>query len=154
MLYDRYSRVVYAVALRVVHDAGVAEDILHDIFFQLWREPSRFDQARGNMGAWLAVVARNRSIDWLRKQRAQVDPEDVVLMSSADVSGEVERAAVVEKVRGLMKQMPEAQRKALEMAFFDGLTHADIAEKTGEPLGTIKTRIRSAVIAIRKALEP
>jgi RNA polymerase sigma-70 factor, ECF subfamily len=153
VLYDRYSRLVYSVALRVVQNPATAEDILHDIFLQLWRDPGRFDSGRGNLGAWLAVIARNRSIDWLRKQRPQTDTEDVVLVSPVDVSGDAERSALVGKVRTLMREMPENQRSALEMAFFEGLTHTDIAQRTGEPLGTIKTRIRSAVISIRKALE-
>jgi RNA polymerase sigma-70 factor, ECF subfamily len=152
ILYDRYSRLVYSVALRVVRSAAIAEDILHDIFLQLWRMPHQFDAARGNLGAWLAVIARNRGIDRIRKQKCTVDPEETVLLSPVDLSYEVERSTVVEKVREVLKAMPEAQRLAVEMAFFEGKTHVEIAAAMKEPLGTVKTRIRSALLAIRKAL--
>jgi RNA polymerase sigma-70 factor (ECF subfamily) len=85
-LYDRYSRLVYSVALRVIRSAAAAEDILHDVFLQLWQAPERFDSARGNLPVWMAVIARNRAIDRLRQQRATVDPAEAVLMSPCDVS--------------------------------------------------------------------
>jgi len=154
LLYDRYSRLVYSVALRVVRNASTAEDILHDVFLQLWQAPERFDSSRGNLPSWMAVIARNRAIDRLRQQRVSVDPEDTVLYSSCDLSSEVERTTLVDRVRELLRTMPEAQRRAVELAFFDGKTHAEIASETKEPLGTVKTRIRSALIAIRKAMEP
>jgi RNA polymerase sigma-70 factor (ECF subfamily) len=153
VLYDRYSRLVYSIALRVVRNAAAAEDILHDVFLQLWQAPERFDAARGNLPAWMAVIARNRAIDRIRQQRATVDPEETILMSPADMGSEVEQASVVRKVRGLLQAMPEPQRRAMEMAFFDGKTHAEIAASMNEPLGTVKTRIRSALTAIRKALQ-
>lgn len=152
-LYDRYSRLVFSVALRVTNDRGVSEDILHDLFLQLWLAPERFDSARGQLGPWLAVMARNRAIDWQRRQKVTVAPEDIVLSADVDVADEVETATLMGRVRGLLGAMPEKQRLALEMAFFDGLTHLDIAAKTGEPLGTIKTRIRSGLTAIRQALK-
>jgi RNA polymerase sigma-70 factor (ECF subfamily) len=152
VLYDRYSRLVYSVALRVVKDPATAEDVLHDIFMQLWRDPRRFDSARGDLAPWLAVIARNRAIDRIRRLKPQVDVEDVVLSYDSDAAGQLDRADNVRKVRSALQQMPDEQRAALEMAFFDGLTHMEIAEKTGEPLGTIKTRIRSALMAIRKTI--
>jgi RNA polymerase sigma-70 factor (ECF subfamily) len=151
-LYDRYSRLVFSVALRVTNDRSAAEDIVHDLFLQLWLAPERFDSARGQLGPWLAVMARNRSIDWQRRQKNTVAPEDVVLSADVDVVDQVETAALMGRVRRLLGTMPEKQRSALEMAFFDGLTHVDIAAKTGEPLGTIKTRIRTGLTAIRQAL--
>ncbi len=152
-IYDRYSRVVYSVALRVVRDAGIAEDILHDIFLNLWRSPQQFDGARGKLAPWLAVIARNRAIDWIRKQRLQEDLSEVQLVADEDMAGEVERKLAIERVRLALNALPEKQRVALELAFFQGLTHADIAAQAGEPLGTIKTRIRSALLAVRRALE-
>ncbi len=151
-LYDRYSSIVYAVALRVLQDTGAAEDVLQDIFLQLWRNPGAFDASRGNMAAWLAVIARNRAIDTLRRRRPQDDIEDVVLSVEADLASEADRSRAMEKVRGAMQAMPAPQRSALEMAYFEGLTHAEIAEKTGEPLGTIKTRIRVGLISLRRVL--
>lgn len=152
-LYDRYSGIVYSVALRVVREPAAAEDILHDIFMQLWRKPEQFEAARGSLGAWLGVITRNRAIDFVRRQKPQDDPEEVYLASPVDLQSEVERNTAIAKVQQVLQLMPETQRKAVEMAFFEGLTHTDIAEKTGEPLGTIKSRIRSAMIAIRKAFE-
>jgi len=152
-LYDRYSPIVYAVGLRVLGDTGAAEDILQDVFMQLWRKPGVFDANRGNLGAWLAVITRNRAIDTLRKRRPETDIADVVVSVEPDMAGEAERSRAMEKVRGTLGGMPAAQRSALEMAYFEGLTHTEIAAKTGEPLGTIKTRIRAGLMALRKALE-
>lgn len=152
-LYDRYSSVVYAVALRVLGETGAAEDVLQEVFLQLWRNPNAFDAARGNLGSWLAVVTRNRAIDSLRKRRPETDVEDVVLSVEPDLAGETERARAAEKVRGVMKTMSAPQRGALEMAYWEGMSHSEIAEKTGEPLGTIKTRIRAGLIALRKAFQ-
>jgi len=152
-IYDRYSRLVYSIALRVVRSASTAEDILHDVFLQLWQSPERFDSARGNLPSWMAVIARNRAIDRLRQRRETVDPADIVLLSSADIGSQVELENFVARVREVLHSMPEAHRKAVEMAFFDGKTHSEIAAATGEPLGTVKTRIRTALMTIRKALQ-
>jgi RNA polymerase sigma-70 factor (ECF subfamily) len=148
-LYDRYSKVVYGVALRILHDTGAAEDLLQDIFLQLWRKPDAFDSSRGSLAAWLAVIARNRSIDRLRQRRPETDIEDCVIVTATDLRDETERSLVIEKVRVVMNEMGPDQRTAMEMAFFEGLTHTEIAEKTGEPLGTIKTRIRSGLQMLR-----
>lgn len=148
-LYDRYSNVVYGVALRVLQDAAAAEDVLQDIFMQLWRKPDAFDGSRGSLAAWLSVIARHRSIDRLRQRRPETDIEDVVIASSVDLRDETERSLVIEKVRVVLDQMSPDQRKALELAYFQGLTHTEIAEKTGEPLGTVKTRIRSGLQQLR-----
>jgi RNA polymerase sigma-70 factor (ECF subfamily) len=139
-LYDRYSAVVYSVALRVVKDSGVAEDILQEIFIQFWRQPQLFDNARGNLGPWLAVVSRNRAIDWLRKQRPQASLDEFDLVAPADVEDEAVRNGCMLKVRRALHSLPAEQRRPLEMAFFEGLTHSEIAARTGDPLGTVKTR--------------
>ena len=152
-LYDRYSSVVYAVGLRVLGDTGAAEDLLQEVFMQLWRNPGVFDASRGNLGAWLAVIARNRAIDTRRRRRPETDISDVVVSVEPDMAAEAERSRAMEKVRGTLGGMPAAQRSALEMAYFEGLTNPEIAAKTGEPLGTIKTRIRAGLTALRKAFE-
>lgn len=148
-LYDRYGKVVYAVALRVLQDAGGAEDVLQDVFLQLWRNPDAFDSSRGNLAAWLAVISRHRAIDRLRQRRPETDIEDCVIAGGPDIRDETERKLVIDKVRAVVQEMSPDQRKALEMAFFEGLTHTEIAEKTGEPLGTIKTRIRTGLQFLR-----
>lgn len=152
-LYDRYSSVVYSVALRVLGDTGAAEDVLQEIFLQLWRKPGAFDAARGNLGSWLAVIARNRAIDSLRKRRPETDIEDVVLSVVPDMAGAAEQTRAAERIRGVMGAMAPAQRSALEMAYWEGMSHSEIANKTGEPLGTVKTRIRAGLIALRKAFQ-
>jgi RNA polymerase sigma-70 factor, ECF subfamily len=151
-LYDRFSAVVFSAALRVLSEASQAEDVLQEVFLQLWRNPSAFDANRGSMAAWLAVIARHRAIDHLRRRRPETDFEEVVLSVDPGLDNQAARSEAIGRIRGVMENMSDEQRSAVEMAFFEGLTHTEIAEKTGEPLGTIKTRIRSALIAIRKAL--
>lgn len=152
-LYDRYSSIVYAVALRVLGDTGAAEDVLQEIFLQLWRNPGAFDAARGNLGSWLAVIARNRAIDALRRRRPETDIEDVIVSVAPDLAAQADRSRAAQKVRDVLGTMPASQRSALEMAYFEGMSHSEIAVKTGEPLGTIKTRIRSGLISLRKAFQ-
>jgi RNA polymerase sigma-70 factor (ECF subfamily) len=152
-LYDRYSKIVYSVALRVLRDPASAEDILQEIFMQVWRSPAKFIATRGSLGGWLAVVTRNRSIDLLRRKRPSEQVEEMQLASTTNIADEVERNTMMERARGVILQLPTEQRKTLEMAFFDGLTHSEIAEMTGDPLGTVKTRIRSALLTLRKAFQ-
>ena len=150
-LYDRYSSIVYSIALRVLGDTGAAEDVLQEVFLQLWRNPGVFDSSRGNMAAWLVVIARNRAIDSLRKRRPETDIAEVVVSVEPDLAGDMERARAMEKIRDVLGDMPAAQRSALEMAYFEGLSHTEIAARTGEPLGTVKTRIRAGLLSLRKA---
>ena len=151
-LYDRYSPIVYAVALRVLGDTAAAEDVMQEIFMRLWRKPQLFDSSRGSMGAWLAVVSRNQAIDSLRRQKPETPVEDVVLTAAENLDDSTERNLLASRVRALLREMPQEQQKAMELAFFQGMSHAEIAKNTGEPLGTVKTRIRSALIKIRKEL--
>ncbi len=150
-LYDRYSSIVYSVALRVLGDTGAAEDILQEVFMQLWRNPAAFDSSRGRLAAWLGVIARNRAIDSLRKRHSETDVAELIISVEPDMTGDADRRRAVEKIRGTLGTMPAGQRSALEMAFFEGLTHTEIAAKTGEPLGTVKTRIRAGLLTLRKA---
>jgi RNA polymerase sigma-70 factor, ECF subfamily len=150
-IFRRYSGPVYSVALRVLHDTGQAEDVLQEVFLQLWRNPTAFVQDRGSLGAWLVVVARNRAIDLLRRRKPSDSVEDVILASSVNVADEAERNVMMEKVHRALAELPLEQRKSLKLAYFEGLTHTEIASRTGDPLGTVKTRIRQALIALRKA---
>ncbi|PYY16721.1 MAG: RNA polymerase subunit sigma-24 [Acidobacteria bacterium] len=151
-LHDRYAQVVYSVALRVLGETTQAEDILQEIFLQLWRNPQTFDSNRGSLGAWLAVITRHRAIDHLRRRRPETDIEDVIVAVDTRLEQTTDRNMTIAKIRTAVERLPVEQRKPLEMAFFEGLTHSEIAGKTGEPLGTIKTRIRSALLTLRKAL--
>jgi len=152
-IFDRYSKVVYSVALRVLRDPAGAEDVLQEIFMQIWRNPDSFIATRGRLGGWLAVVSRNRSIDALRRRRPTDNIDDMPLASSYNLANEAELHSLMEKARAAIQLLPVEQRKTLEMAFFDGLTHSEIAEMTGDPLGTVKTRIRSALLTVRKAFQ-
>ncbi len=152
-IFDRYSKVVYSVSLRVLRDPAGAEDVLQEIFMQIWRNPDSFIATRGSLGGWLAVVSRNRSIDALRRRRPTDNIDDMPLASSYNLANEAETHSMMEKARGAIQLLPVEQRKTLEMAFFDGLTHSEIAEMTGDPLGTVKTRIRSALLTVRKAFQ-
>ncbi len=152
-VYDRYSSIVYSVALRVLRDTAAAQDVMQEVFLQLWRRPDIYTPQRGSLPAWLAVVTRNRSIDALRRQRPTDNVEELQLASHFDLGSDSERTLMLDKVRGLLGSLPEDHRHALELAFFEGHTHAEIAEMTGNPLGTVKTRIRSALITLRKALQ-
>jgi RNA polymerase sigma-70 factor (ECF subfamily) len=152
-IFDRYATMVYSVALRVLKDPGQAEDVMQEVFLQVWNNPERFAQGRGSLGAWLAVVARNRSIDVLRRRRPTESCDEVVLASGTNLASEVERSTIMEKIRGVLKNLPHEQQQSVELAFFEGLTHSEIAERTGDPLGTVKTRIRSALASLRKGME-
>jgi RNA polymerase sigma-70 factor, ECF subfamily len=152
-VFDRYGRAVYSVALRILKDTGHAEDVMQEIFFQIWRNSDSFVQGRGSLGAWLVVVARNRSIDLLRRRKPVDSVDDVILASPGDIASEVEHNSMVEKVRKVLQDLPVEQQRSMELAFFEGLSHSEIAERTGDPLGTVKTRIRLALITLRKAFQ-
>jgi RNA polymerase sigma-70 factor (ECF subfamily) len=117
------------------------------------RSPDAFIATRGSLGGWLAVVSRNRSIDALRRKRPTEQVDGIALASTFNLADESERNIMIEKARSVIHLLPSEQRKTLEMAFFDGLTHAEIAEMTGDPLGTVKTRIRTALLSLRKAFQ-
>jgi RNA polymerase sigma-70 factor (ECF subfamily) len=152
-VFDRYGSLVYSVALRVLKDTGQAEDLMQEVFFQVWKNPGAFVPGRGSLGAWLAVVARNRAVDVLRRRKPDDPVDDVVLTSKTNLASEVEQRRMMEKVRQVLSGLPYEQQKSVEMAFFDGLTHAEIAAQTGDPLGTVKTRIRTALMSLRKAIQ-
>jgi RNA polymerase sigma-70 factor, ECF subfamily len=153
-LYDRYSGVVYSVASRILRDPAAAEEVLQDIFYQLWRTASDFDLTRGSLAGWLLVMGRNRAIDALRRRNR--DPKEELaayhVASVSNLEKSVAQREIMLKVKALMESMPAQQREALEMAYFEGLTHSEIAARSGEPLGTVKTRLRTAVQALRKML--
>ena len=157
-VYDRYASLVYAVALRVLREATAAEEVLQDTFYRLWMVAARFDPQRGSLPAWLAVAARHRAIDRLRQRDPEPDGDSELEAGGADIrvpydlEDEVSRQRLAERVRAAMERLTQAQRGAIELAYFEGLTHTELARKTGEPLGTVKSRLRSAVAALRREL--
>ena len=152
LLHDRYAQVVYSVALRVLAETTQAEDILQELFLQLWRNPPSPPCRPGIAPAWLAVIARHRAIDYVRRRRPECGIEDVIVAVDTRLEQTTDRSMIIAKIRAAVERLPIEQRKPLEMAFFEGLTHSEISSKRGEPLGTVKTRIRAALLSLRKVL--
>ncbi len=163
VLYDRYSPLVYTTCLRVVGEPAVAEDLVQEIFVRLWQRPEAFIPARGRFVTWLLSITRNRAVDEARsrnrrRKRELPEPEDAPFApaATARVDDPVSLAELREEqvaVRRALAQLPPEQRQVLELAFFGGYTHQEIAARLREPLGTVKTRIRLGMQKLRAALE-
>jgi RNA polymerase sigma-70 factor, ECF subfamily len=165
MLYDRYARLLASVLNRILHDTQATEEILQDIFYQLWRKSGGFDASRGSLPGWLVVVARNRAISRLRRRNPAAGDEldeNVAAPSNLgagslgafNIEGAVAQQQLMGRVKGALDTLPAEQRAAVELAYFEGLTHSEIAARTGDPLGTVKTRLRSALETLRRTLHP
>ena len=154
VLYDRYAGMLSSVLNRILHDTQAAEEILQDIFYQLWRTAGNFDATRGSLPGWLMVIARNRAISRLRRHNPaggdELEENTVVMQSNLESN--VAQTQMIGKVKGALEKLPQEQRAAIELAYFEGLTHTEIAAKTGDPLGTVKTRLRTAVETLKKNL--
>jgi RNA polymerase sigma-70 factor (ECF subfamily) len=151
-LYDSYHRLVYGVALRVLSDPGSAEDVTQAVFMKIWSNPELFRS--GNFGAWIVRVARNRAFDALRARAARPEDQFPAAIAAQDALEDIAIAQLnAESVRTAIEQLPEEQRKLIELGFFGGVTHQEIAKTTGLPLGTVKTRIRSGLRRLRNALD-
>ena len=151
-LFQVHSQLVFSVALRVLRERSAAEDVMQEVFLQIWRDPTTFSPARGRLRGFLAVVTRNRAIDVLRRRRPTESVDDIVLASPGNLEASATHALMIERVRQLMEHLPSEQSKTLDMAFFGGCTHSEIAAMTGMPLGTVKTKIRIALHALKEAL--
>jgi len=157
-LYDRRARLIFSIALRILRERADAEDVVQEVFAQVWAQAGRYDPARGAVAAWMLTVARSRAIDRLRARsgRPEVGGETHAIESATDASApqdlQLLSAEQVDSVRRAVNGLPMPQRAALELAYYEGLTHAEIAERLSEPLGTIKTRIRQSLIKLRESL--
>ncbi|MDB5102283.1 MAG: sigK [Cyanobacteria bacterium RYN_339] len=161
-LYDRYHRVVFGLAFKIVGTAEEAEEVVLDVFNQAWRTAAKYDATRGRVDAWLFLMTRSRALDHLRaRQRADrsaiASEEEAAIdiqVKVADPEAEALASERRDAVKGALGTLPEPQRKALELVYFEGLSHSEVADRTGEPLGTIKTRVRQGLINLREVLTP
>ncbi len=157
-LYDRYSRAVYSLILRITHQPASSQEIVQEVFLQLWRNAHAYQPSRGPVEPWLLTLARYRALDYVRgkteKQRQREESVDEFSLEVPMPNPEqwLDQQRRAEKVRTLMSSLPEAQRRAIELAYFEGMTHSEIADAMKEPLGTVKTWIRSALTQLRQKL--
>jgi RNA polymerase sigma-70 factor (ECF subfamily) len=158
-LYDRYARVMFAIALKVVGSTEEAEEVVLDAFSQVWRTAARYDASRGRLDAWLFLITRSRALDRLRamqrQEKALEASEEAVSIAPLAGTGPEEDALIAERREAVVRalgELPEPQRRLLELVYYEGLSHSEAAERTGEPLGTVKTRIRSGLGKLRDAL--
>jgi RNA polymerase sigma-70 factor (ECF subfamily) len=153
-LYDRYASLLSSLLNRILRDTQASEEILQDVFYQLWRNAAQFDPARGSLPGWLAVIARNRAISRLRRRNPSEGDEllETTVIVPANLENALAQQQLLGRVKGALENLSSEQRAAIELAYFEGLTHSEIASKTGDPLGTVKTRIRSAVESLKRNL--
>jgi RNA polymerase sigma-70 factor (ECF subfamily) len=158
-LYDRYSGMLFAMLVRILKDTGAAEEVLQDLFLQLWRSASRYDSARGSLPGWLLVIGRNRAISRLRtrvRYEVQEDGETFSIenvASPGNMEDEAWRAQMMNRLRDAMAALPGEQREAVELAYFEGMTQTEIAARTNTPLGTVKSRVRAAMQALKQVFD-
>jgi RNA polymerase sigma-70 factor (ECF subfamily) len=158
-LYDRHGGAVYSLACRILRDVAEAEDVVQDVFAQAWRDATRYDAARASVAGWLLLLARTRAIDRLRARRVRgigIPVSATRAPETADPSSDQESAVIrsseARVLRTAYAELSEPQRVAIDLAYYEGLTHAEIAARLHEPLGTVKTRIRSALQRLRGVL--
>ncbi len=159
-LYDRYAPRALGLAFRILRDRDLAEQVIQDAFWKVWQHAAEFEPTRGSFSTWLFTIVRNLSIDQLRRRKDEpsLDDDDhastlEAQLGSVDVSETVSRQLRSEEIRAALRALPDAQRRVLEMAYFEGLTRREIAEKLGEPLGTIHTRARLGLEKLGQFLE-
>ncbi|MEX2245705.1 MAG: sigma-70 family RNA polymerase sigma factor [Dehalococcoidia bacterium] len=158
-LYDRYGGVAYGLAYRITNDGTLAEDVVQDAFVSVWRQAPRFDPARGQVRSWLLTIVHHRAVDAVRRRAhrnelALPDGAEDFLAGSDRPDEIAEWSMEAEAVREAVRQIPEDQRRTIEMAYFEGLTHVEISERTGVPLGTVKSRLRIGLEKMRAYLRP
>jgi len=158
-LYERYKTMAYSIAYRITNDATLAEDVVQDAFLGVWRNAARYVEGRGSVKTWLLSIVHHRAIDAVRRRRATVDlPErddaPPTALRLPDVWAEVAANLDADEVRAALAALTDVQREAIELAYFGGLTQVEIADRTGTPLGTVKSRMRLGLLAMRRVLSP
>jgi len=158
-LYDRHCRIVFGLVLRIVQQAGTAEEVVQDVFLQLWRNAAQYDTSRGPFLPWLLTMARNRALDNLRlkseRQRRREDQTEELpgITAAPEFEKQLDEKRRAEQVRGLLTSLQPQQKRAIELAYFEGLSHTEIAAVLKEPLGTVKSWIRNGLLRLREGLQ-
>jgi RNA polymerase sigma-70 factor (ECF subfamily) len=156
-LYDRYHRVAYRLALRILRDESLAEDVLQEAFLSVWRGAGRFLPERGKASAWLLTLVHRRAVDVVRREeRRRAEPlgEGDEARDESSVADEAWLRLERERIQDALSRLPDSQREAIELAYFGGFTQSELAERLGEPLGTIKSRMFTRLARLRELLEP
>ena len=157
-IYDRYGRLTYTIALRITGDRETAEEVVQDVFQNVWQAAGGFQSGIGSFSAWLLGIARHRAIDATRSKRERARSreqnlsEDLPLAAETDIERSVQQSLLREAVGKALKELPNNQRQAIELAYYGELTRVEIAERLGEPLGTVKTRLRLGLTKLRDLL--
>jgi len=158
-LYDKYGRMAYALIFRVVRNAGVAEDLTQETFLRVWNRMAGFDHQRGAIGPWVLTVARNRAIDYLRSVDGRMTQNAIELTGTewpalfVDMESTIMNAERAKQLKEAFRKLNENQRTVIELAYFEGLSQTEMAEKLRQPLGTVKTWVRTALRTLREELE-
>ena len=157
-LYDRYKTMAYSIAYRITNDATVAEDVVQDAFVGAWRNAARYVEVRGSVKTWLLAIVHHRAIDAVRRRRPTTELPDGDLpppeaLRLPDVWADVSATLDADTVQGALATLSDVQREAIELAYFGGLTQQEIAARTATPLGTVKSRMRLGLLAMRRHLE-
>jgi RNA polymerase sigma-70 factor (ECF subfamily) len=156
-LYDRYRTMAYSIALRITSDASLAEDVVQDAFLGVWRNAGRYVTGRGSVKTWLLAIVHHRAVDAVRRRKPTVElpeREDIPppALQLPDIWDDVSAGLDREEIAAAMATLSDVQREAIELAYWGGLTQQEIAARTGAPLGTVKSRVRLGLLALRQAL--
>ena len=158
-LYERHSRIVYSLVLRILRQGSTAEEVVQDVFLQLWRNSARYDVSRP-LVPWLLTLARNRALDHLRlkserqrRREEQTEEFPQIAAAAPEYEKALDEKRRAERVRALIGSLPAAQKKAIELAYFEGLSHSEIAASLNEPLGTVKSWIRNGLMRLKEGLQ-
>ena len=157
LLHDRYCAYVHALSFRILGNTQEAEEVTQDVFWQLWKSETRYDPERGGFSAWLFAITRSRCLDRLRRRNSRIRPEPLSLDAQVSLTAGPEESASIEQLRrrvtAALEKLPDKQRESLELCFLRGLTHQEVAEHLGEPLGTVKSRIKIGMYKLKMRLE-
>jgi len=154
VIYDRYSSMVYALSLHVLRNPQSAEDATQEVFLRLSRKANSYNAARGTLASWLTVIARHQAIDTVRRRKPEIGLEDAVIPIDRPNTNAPDYSGDRTTVRFILEKLPPEQRQVLDLAYFGGLTHVEIARHSGKPLGTVKSQIRLALQSLRRMLIP